>query len=375
MESNPRFFTTYVSPSSSSASLHSDSEVAVETPENSEASRSLASQLRLLRRKASQQELEDAMTTPIFTAPVLDRAEAVLAGDSTPTFTQYGLLAGLADVLRREEENVVTIESSREDPRIFFNIAAPSSTFICGSQGSGKSHTLSCLLENCLIPSEASTLPQPLTGLVFHYDTFIADGGGSPCEAAFLSSDPGIKVRVFCAPTNFRTIQVCSMPLRAAGKLTPISLQRTYYALNVEVELLRISEGDLNTKRMLDLMAVSHDDGPMPLYMHTVYRILREMRIEQQENGASFNYANFKSRVAETEMTPAQRSPLNQRLETLESFMPQTQIGARECTKRKGIAKASRQRGNDWTSKVRSLRLSITSLHVLTILVWLSHYC
>jgi len=200
--------------------------------------------------------------------------------------------------------------SSKQDPRIFFNIAAPSSTFICGSQGSGKSHTLSCLLENCPIPSEARTLPQPLTGLVFHYDTFIADGGGSPCEAAFLSSDLDIKVRVLCSPTNFRTSQVCLLTLGAVRTPTLTSLQRTYHALNVVIEPLRIGQDDLNTKRKLDLMAVSHGEGPMLLYMHAVYRILREMRIEQQETGASFSYANFKSRVAKSAMTPAQLSPL-----------------------------------------------------------------
>lgn len=209
MESNSHFLTTHASQNSPGDSLQSDSDVAVETPVSSEGSRSLVSQLKLLSRRGTQQELEDAMTIPIFTAPVLEHAEAILAGNTAPIFTQYGLLAGLADVLGKEDEVTATSYSSRNDPRVFFNTAAPSSTFICGSQGSGKSHTLSCLLENCLISSEASMLRQPLTGLVFHYDTFIADGGGSPCEAAFLSSDPSIKVRVLCSPTNFRTVQVC----------------------------------------------------------------------------------------------------------------------------------------------------------------------
>jgi hypothetical protein len=35
---------------------------------------------------------------------------------------------------------------------------------------------------------------------------------------------------------------------------------------------------------MLDLMAVGQDKGPVPLYMHTVQRILREMRLLQQES-------------------------------------------------------------------------------------------
>lgn len=103
-------------------------------------------------------------------------------------------------------------------------------------------------------------------------------------------------------------------------------------------------------------MAVSRDGGPMPLYLHSVYRILREMRIEQQEKGTAFSYANFKERVAQTEMTPAQLSPLTQRLETLESFMPNTQTGVMGKRQK---SKVTGQKGNDWTTKVRWVRCDI----------------
>ena len=100
------------------------------------------------------------------------------------------------------------------DPRLFYNVAAPSSAFICGSQGSGKSHTLSCLLENCLVASDTNVLPRPLSGIAFHYDSFTSDSAGSPCEAAYLSSHSGVKVRVLCAPTNTAHIKVCMQSLR-----------------------------------------------------------------------------------------------------------------------------------------------------------------
>ncbi len=73
---------------------------------------------------------------------------------------------------------------------------------------------------------------------------------------------------------------------------------------------------------MLDLMAVNQDDTATPLYIHIVHRILREMRIKQQNTGSSFNYGLFKSKVAEADLTPAQLAPLSQRLSVLESFMP-----------------------------------------------------
>ncbi len=98
--------------------------------------------------------------------------------------------------------------SSKSDPRLYQNITVSASVFNCGSQGSGKSHTLGCMLENCLIPSGANRLPRPLTGIVFHYDSFTSDAGGAPCEAAYLSSHPNIKVRVLCPPTNIFQIRV-----------------------------------------------------------------------------------------------------------------------------------------------------------------------
>jgi hypothetical protein len=98
-------------------------------------------------------------------------------------------------------------------PRLFFNITPPSSTFICGSQDSGKSHTLSCMLEACLIPSsKLGRLPNPLTGVVFHYDTFISDVKGQPCEAAYLASNADFSVRVLCALTNVASITVSTRP-------------------------------------------------------------------------------------------------------------------------------------------------------------------
>ena len=158
----------------------------------------LAYHLNLLKLDSSNDQDEETSLAPLFTGSVLQSG----LGPS-----QYGLLGGVikANTFRAPgpEEEVL-----KKDPRLFFNVASPSSTFICGSQGSGKSHTLSCILEGCLIPSKAGRLLNPLTAVVFHYDTFICDNGGSPCEAAFLASHSNVKARVLCAPTNLRTIQV-----------------------------------------------------------------------------------------------------------------------------------------------------------------------
>ncbi|EMD59039.1 hypothetical protein COCSADRAFT_41591 [Bipolaris sorokiniana ND90Pr] len=265
----------------------------------------------------------DCLTnSPLFTTKALAR-DVPATPQARPS--QCGLLAALS-LERHDALDTPPLRQDDADRRLFFNVTTPSSIFICGSQGSGKSHTLSCLLENCLADSNATILPRPLSALLFHYDTFISDDGGSPCEAAFLASLSGVQVRVVCAPTNIRTIQ------------------KTYQHLNVNVEPLQIDSYDLNTKRILDLMAVKPEEGSIPLYVHTVSRILREMRMSQQATGARFDYQTFKTEILAADLSPAQLAPLNQRLAMLESFMPP--MG----DMRKGENKKS-HRGTTWKNQ------------------------
>ncbi|KAK3337535.1 hypothetical protein B0T19DRAFT_77772 [Cercophora scortea] len=284
----------------------------------------LSSHLRLLERRPGVDELNEIKATPLFTEPVRKYAHSVAGAIAEKPFSQYGLLAGDMGSIDNSNNSIPQVST---DPRIFWNIAAPSSFFICGSQGSGKSHTLSCLLENALAPCDANVLPRPLTGIVFHYDTFISDTGGSPCEAAWLSSNPNIKVRVLCPPTNIRTMRRLYKRFR-----------------NVRVEELRLNARDLNTKRMLELMAAS--TGSMPLYLHVVNRILRELRVAQQKTDTGFDYAAFKRKLAQEELTEAQLAPLKQRLETLESFMVETQAKEFDMftTSSTGFSSSSRRR-------------------------------
>ena len=59
---------------------------------------------------------------------------------------------------------------------IYLNVHSPFCAVITGVQGSGKSHTMAVMLENCLLPcslpptSPLVKLQQPLSALVLHYD-------------------------------------------------------------------------------------------------------------------------------------------------------------------------------------------------------------
>lgn len=124
--------------------------------------------------------------------------------------------------------------------------------------------------------------------------------------------------------------------------------QGTYSRFNIQVEALQIDQADLNTKRMLDLMAVGQENGSLPLYMHTVQRIFREMRIKQQSLGTGFDYAEFKRRILDSGLIPGQLEPLKQRLDTSESFMAPQQAFHRAGKKIK-----AKRWGSSWTPRVR----------------------
>ncbi|KAJ5471931.1 hypothetical protein N7539_008500 [Penicillium diatomitis] len=300
-----------------------------------------AHHLSLLKLEESDGQSDEVLLAPVLTGPVLNQPSL------DPT--QYGLLGGVKKI-DTPIYSTMDDELTKKDPRLFFNVSSPSSVFICGSQGSGKSHTLSCLLEGCLIPSKAGRLLSPLTAVVFHYDAFICDGGGSPCEAAFLSSHPNLKVRVLCAPTNLRTIKVRGASINKAH----IAYNATGF--NIDVQPLQIDQSHLNTKRMLDLMSVARNSSAGPLYLQTVQRILREMRLLQQSTGCPFNYQDFKSRVLGSGLLTSQMEPLKQRLDILESFMPPNQ--ARTDYNVKGTKAKPHDGGSIWVPKLTIVDLS-----------------
>ena len=209
---------------------------------------------------------EELKTTPLFSGDVLDSTDPeVKKAQSVPElFPQYGLLAGRVRSYSTENNSRIgenagdtdTRVEKEDDPRIFLNVNPPWSAFICGSQGSGKSHTLSCMLENCLLESKLGKLPNPLAALVFHYDRFTSCTSNQACEAAYLCSR-GVPVRVLVSRTNLSQMEKVYSNLPGlpddAGrpKVIPLLFQ----------------EKHLNVERMKTLMAVNGKDGPVPLYI------------------------------------------------------------------------------------------------------------
>ena len=137
---------------------------------------------------------------------------------------------------------------------LLLNTNAPWSAFICGSQGTGKSYTTSCMLESLLLrDNRIGNLHAPSAAMVFHYDR-IGSVQPTPCEVASLCST-GIEVTVLVSPSN--------------EDVMVDAYQRAYpkqYGKNLTVKPLYLRSADLNSERMQKFMA-SKIGGEKPLYM------------------------------------------------------------------------------------------------------------
>ncbi|OQE47504.1 hypothetical protein PENCOP_c001G04231 [Penicillium coprophilum] len=253
---------------------------------------------------------EELITAPLFSLSACeildnDRMNAEQTTNVERTYPQYGLLG-----LRNRSVG----NAPAQDDLVYANVSAPWSAFICGSQGSGKSHTLSCLLENSLIASSpAGKLSSPLAGLVIHYDNFTAFSSTQLCEAAYLHSSD-IPVRVLVSPTNYLAMKKAYETLAGGSKM-------------LKVEPLYLPQKDLNIGMMKTLMGINNRTE-QPLYIEVVMKILRDMAIANQGK-SGFNYSAFKLLLQSENFLKGQLMPLTMRLEVLESFFePGSVLGA-----------------------------------------------
>lgn len=298
---------------------------------------------------------EEIKTTPLFSSAVRLAAKEGRLGfareGNAPIHPQYGLLGMRIGTYGEEEELGVDTEnsstssdeersrSSQTRDLVYSNTNAPHSTFICGSQGVGKSHTLSCILENSLLSSsQTGALTKPLSAVMFHYDKFAAHSAAQLCESAYLCSSK-IPVRILVSPSNLSVMQEVYSNLDGLPKDAP----------KPKVEPLYFNESQLNITMMKSLMAVGGGDGPVPLYVEVrapsgilvtytntfplgkvVTKILRDMA-QASQGMRGIDYAHFKGRLKKENFLGGQNGPLKMRLNLLESFLePRPVLGKKK---------------------------------------------
>ncbi|KAK6350794.1 hypothetical protein TWF718_003980 [Orbilia javanica] len=238
---------------------------------------------------------DDLSKAPLFTSDVARTANST---EIPPQFGIFGKFLG----------------SGPADPNdkrvLFLNTNAPWTAFICGLQGAGKSHSLTVMLENALIPDpDVGALKKPLAGMVFHYSSYSSNIGSKPCEAAYLanlrrnsSNFSGPDVTVLVSSSNLGNM-------------------RTAYAHipNVKVQEFLLNPKQLTIETMFHLMSVQENSGI--LYIEVIRRVLRDITIDNDKTGEPFSYAKFKDLLFKENLNAMQLGPLKQRLSLLESFI------------------------------------------------------
>lgn len=220
-------------------------------------------------------------------------------GAESKLIPQYGLIG-----VRQEPGDS---SASAEDRLVLANMNMPWSAFICGSQGAGKSHTLSCLLENALVANNAAgKLTHPLAGMVLHYDNYASYSSAQICEQAYICSS-GIPVTVLVSPSNIWSMKRLyeNLPGMKPGAPRP------------KVLPLYLDEDRLDIQTILKLMAVDPTVKDPPLYMEVVMNIARELAME----GEGFSYSEFRKRISNVQWMRGQDTALNLRLQLLDTII------------------------------------------------------
>jgi hypothetical protein len=235
----------------------------------------------------------DTVDRDIGHAPLI--SGSIVQEHSKDAIPQYGLFG--------------RVMAEDHDTKMFHNTNVPFSTFICGVQGSGKSHSTACMLENALIPSpQLGHLRAPVSALVFSYGEF-SNGGSdfSLSEAAFLAAtDKAV------ATSGVRKVTVLTSPSNPA-------IKKHYQKIpGIEILPFKLKAKSLDIAALLTLMAVN-EKSEVPLYMAKVQSILRTIATEN-ETGV-FDYDLFKKRIALENFDPKQTNMLEMRLDLLEFFL------------------------------------------------------
>ncbi|KAI8933441.1 hypothetical protein NX059_010055 [Plenodomus lindquistii] len=228
-------------------------------------------------------------------------AECIVSKHASDLVPQFGFLG----CLHEDDTQHSTIT------KLFHNTNVPFSAFICGVQGSGKSHTTATMLENALIRSKhVGNLKAPASVLVFSYSDWVDGGAGfTISEATHLARPhpdfPKAKVKnitVLVSPSNN-------------------GIRRCYERPNVRVVPFRLNAKTLNISTLLTLMAVN-ETSTVPLYMARVEAILRSIAMKSPDG--SMDYRLFKQLLAKEKFDAVQSNMLEMRLNLLESFLDLT---------------------------------------------------
>lgn len=232
-----------------------------------------------------------------------------------PSFSSAAAAAVAAGVAAAAAEDVLA-------PGVWLNTNEPFCLAAIGVQGGGKSHTMGCILESCLVPfphGDVVRLAQPMTTLVLHFD----NSDASSCEATGLVKPAPELLRAFGAgaapslPRDKMVILVSPSNYRS---------RKAFYGDAFTVKPLLFRWASLTADHIKRIMNLNVNDGAVPLYMATMMDILRRY----QRMGWLPPFPVFQAEVEAQCKATGQAAPLTQRLRLLESVVAESELNARD---------------------------------------------
>ena len=202
---------------------------------------------------------------------------------------------------------------------VYLNTHEPFVFVTVGVQGSGKSHTLSCVLESCLLPFPGDgivTLAQPHAALVLHYD----QSPQSICEATGLVlPDAAVARRDLEFSPGLPPPALPRDRMLILVSPTFYQQRRAFYGDHFVVKPLLLRWRSLTADHIKRIMRI-HDDDGAPLYVATMLNLLRRF----QRAGVLPSYADFIHCVTAECDVKGQNAPLVQRLKLLTSIVAES---------------------------------------------------
>ena len=238
-------------------------------------------------------------------AGVLARGYAAADGERCGAFAEAALLGHLRggdDAAPRE---------------VHLNTHEPFCLVAVGVQGGGKSHSLACVLESCLLPFPTAgvvRLDAPMTALVLHYDS----SPHAVCEATGLLAP---------APALRRMLGGAAPALPRERLVVLVSpsyykQRAAFYGNHCTVKPLLLRWHTLSADHLKRIMRVK--EGDSQLYVASLLDLLRRY----QRAGKVPKFAQFCAEVTALCSVKGQSAPLEQRLALLESLVAESALNA-----------------------------------------------
>ena len=203
---------------------------------------------------------------------------------------------------------------------VYLNTHEPFCFATVGVQGAGKSHTLSCVLESCLVPFESGNivnLKKPMTSLVLHYD----DNLSSICESAGLLN-PNRDFERKMQAAGLSASSSCVSKEKAVILVSPTFYRqrKTFYGNNCTVKPLLFKWRSLTADHIKRIMRINEGDNQ--LYVASFMTLLRGY----QREAVVPEFSQFLNQVQRVCDIKSQQGPLVQRIKLLESMVAESQM-------------------------------------------------